>query len=144
MIHHGYTYSEGLNVDHIPFNPNGECAGGGLYFCEVKDVYRYFSYGSLLAEVEIPSNALVYQEKNKLKADKLILKNIAPIAGHSLWSDPDICKIIATRHGSVLQYAATQNINAHRYAKEPIYATSVNKNGLTLLQTAMIKPYYRH
>jgi hypothetical protein len=26
-IHFGFTYQHGLNVDHIPFNPMGECSG---------------------------------------------------------------------------------------------------------------------
>jgi hypothetical protein len=25
--HYGFTYHHGVNVDHIPFNPMGECSG---------------------------------------------------------------------------------------------------------------------
>jgi hypothetical protein len=112
MTHHGFTYKEGLNIDHIPFNPInpiGKCMEGGLYFCEAADLYRYLEYGTLIADVEIPPDAQVYREEHKLKADRIILKNIVPLEKHVLWSDPDFCKTIVSRCGSIIIYVRDQN-----------------------------------
>ena len=62
MNHHGFQYKEGVNVDIIPFHPSGECQAGGLYFTDWNHIHEYISYGTLLADVSIPDDALVYQE----------------------------------------------------------------------------------
>ena len=85
LCHYGFIYKIGLNIDTIPFNPKGECQSGGLYFCKYSDIYLYLDNGTLIADVEIPEDAIVYHEKNKKsKANKLIIKNIRPIP-HELY-----------------------------------------------------------
>ena len=32
--HNGFQFKTGLNIDNKPFNPNGSCKAGGLYFCD--------------------------------------------------------------------------------------------------------------
>jgi hypothetical protein len=76
LKHKGFQYKEGLNIDTIPFNPTGTCKPGGLYFTAMENVFNYLHYGSKIADVEIPSNAKVYFENNKWKADKIILRDI--------------------------------------------------------------------
>ena len=93
MTHHNFLYKEGLNVDTVPFNPRGTCSPGGLYFCILEDMPQYIEYGPLIADVELPADATVYTEEHKLKADKIILKNIKPIQEHQCWSDLNFSKL---------------------------------------------------
>lgn len=46
-IHNGFQYKTGLNVDHIPFRPYGECCEGGLYFC---DISKFISYSGMICK----------------------------------------------------------------------------------------------
>ena len=120
LVHHGFKFELGLNVDHIPFNPD-KCTAGGLYFCEESKCYSYFSgYGKKLGRVSIPNDARVFVEENKFKADKLILESIIDFA-----DIPDSFWIIIVE----------QNANALRYVKnqtEQMCCVAVNQNPLTL------------
>jgi hypothetical protein len=83
LCHHKFRYQIGLNVDTVPFDPTGSCKPGGLYFSDLAHIHLFFSRGELVGEIELPTDARVYVEPGdtrKLKADKLILKNIVPIA----------------------------------------------------------------
>ena len=95
--HYGFTYQHGLNIDHIPFNPMGECSLGGLYFTEVDKVsYWIDRFKSVyIAKVTIPSNASVYVEKDKFKADQFILDldNKMLIKDFYMWENEEFCKI---------------------------------------------------
>ena len=95
--HFGFTYQHGLNVDHIPFNPTGICSLGGLYFTEVDKVsYWIDRFKSVyIAKVTIPSNAYVYVEKDKFKADQFILDldNKILIKDFYMWENEEFCKI---------------------------------------------------
>jgi hypothetical protein len=78
--HYDMTYSLGLNIDVIAFNPKGTCEIGGIYFCDIDHAYYYYeNYGSIFAYVEIPDDANVYIEMNKYKANKIIIKSIHEI-----------------------------------------------------------------
>jgi hypothetical protein len=78
LINKSFQYKLGLNEDTIPFVPN-ECCEGGLYFFNIKYFYLYFKYGPKLAFLTIPDDARVFIEKNKFKADKLIINNIISV-----------------------------------------------------------------
>jgi DNA-dependent RNA polymerase auxiliary subunit epsilon len=108
MKHHDFQYKEGLNVDIHKFTPYGECQKGGLYFCELSDAYLYLCYGSLIADVEIPLDANVYHEKNKLKANKIILKNIRPIKEHEIWNNLEFCEKAVNKSAHYIEYAKVQ------------------------------------
>jgi hypothetical protein len=75
--HFGFQYVTGLNIDTIPFNPNGFCKEGGLYFCECSKFYMYLDDEDYeikyIRRVLIPDDAMVYVERNKFKADRIIL-----------------------------------------------------------------------
>jgi hypothetical protein len=82
LRHYDFTYKEGLNVDHVPFNPNGDCEPGGLYYTTFEHLPRWYSFNwPLIADVTIPADARVYAEPcgMKWKADKLVLSNIRPL-----------------------------------------------------------------
>ena len=42
--HNKYQFKTGLNIDHIPFDPRGECRPGGIYFCLIDDLPRWLEY----------------------------------------------------------------------------------------------------
>ena len=94
--HYDFTYQHGLNVDHIPFNPTRECSLGGLYFTEVDKVFYWIDrFKSVyIAKVTIPSNASVYVEKDKFKADQFVLDldNKVLIKDFYMWENEEFCK----------------------------------------------------
>jgi len=85
LVHNGFKYKEGLNVDILPFDPSGSCKPGGLYFTDLKNFCKFLDYGNLVADVTIPDDAQVYADGGdatspyKWKADRIILSNIRPI-----------------------------------------------------------------
>ena len=94
--HFGFTYQHGLNIDHIPFNPTGICSLGGLYFTEIDKVSYWIVPTSVyIAKVTIPSNASVYIEKDKFKADQFVLdlNNKVLIKDFHMWENEAFCKI---------------------------------------------------
>jgi hypothetical protein len=48
---HGLFYHEGINVDPLPFNPQGDCTSGGLYFSS-EDILYFFDMGNTVYEVK--------------------------------------------------------------------------------------------
>lgn len=78
LVHHGFQYRAGLNVDTVPFDATGECRPGGLYFTTTQHARVWAHMGSLVADVELPADAQIYCEPcgTKFKADKIILSNI--------------------------------------------------------------------
>jgi len=61
----GYQYDLGLNVDKYKFKPHGCCSGGGLYFCELKDLHNFLRYGTYLTPLIVPKNIPIYKEIHK-------------------------------------------------------------------------------
>lgn len=78
MKHNGFQYQIGLNTDTVPFNPNGHCDGGGLYFTTIDHIYNWSGYNGPVRLVEIPDDAKVYCQLNdtKWKADKIIIGEV--------------------------------------------------------------------
>lgn len=72
----GFQYHEGLNIDTNKIDA-GKC-GYGLHFADTEHILSFCNYGSMIAEVEIPEDAIVYHFDDKSKADRIILKNIRP------------------------------------------------------------------
>ena len=77
MVHHTHTYRLGLNVDKIKFNPCGSCEPSGLYFTNFENLGSFYEYGSLVAIIKIPIDAMVkYDGEDKWKADSFIIEQI--------------------------------------------------------------------
>ena len=76
LIHHGFKYQIGLNIDTQSFNPSGSCESGGLYFTGIKHLFEFLSYGQYIALIELPDDSQIYIEYNKFKADQVIIKKI--------------------------------------------------------------------
>src|SRR5579872_470786 len=69
--HNGFQFSDGLNIDSIPFNPHGTCQYGGIYFVKKCAAYKWLTYGinvmRYIRKVTIPDDACVYIECDKFK-----------------------------------------------------------------------------
>ena len=54
--HHGFQYSDGLNVLKEKFNdnPDDSCCAGGLYFTNVENIFKFLNYGIYLREIILP------------------------------------------------------------------------------------------
>jgi len=77
LTHYGFQYKLGLNIDTTPFKPKNTCSEGGLYFCDETTCYHHWRlYGKKVALIEIPSDAIVYVEETKFKADRLMITEI--------------------------------------------------------------------
>ena len=100
MVHNDFKYKEGLNVLQQPFNPNGSCRSGGLYIST--EPHNFIDFGTLLADVQLPEDALVWVESGKLKVDKLILSNIREI--------PDVVYLLAVSKCARLKDIPIQRI----------------------------------
>ena len=49
--HHGLVYHEGYNEDPLPFNSDGDCEPGGIYFSS-RDIFSFLRFGTEVYEVE--------------------------------------------------------------------------------------------
>ena len=73
--HYDMQYTEGMNIDVVPFNPSGACRSGGIYFAR-EDIFEFYDYGPWIREVIIPEDGQVYENPGspkKWKADRVIL-----------------------------------------------------------------------
>ncbi len=135
-IHHKYQFKTGLNIDDIPFYPNGSCHPGGIYFCDENDLILWLYYSEIIGpmfyfrSVIIPDNAQVWVEHNKFKADQLILGERLEIGELKIWQNtehnlyacklngmalkyiknqtPEMCLIAVQQNGNALQYVLEQ------------------------------------
>jgi len=133
--HFDFTYKHGLNVDHIPFNPTGECSSGGLYFTELNHLAFWISNpvtSIYIAKVTIPSDANVYIGHNKFKADKFVLDldNKVLIKDFYIWDstlsreNEALCKLAVSQNGVALQYI--------KYQTDEICKLAVSNNSYAL------------
>jgi len=73
--HKGLRYKTGLNIDILPWNPDGDCEPGGIYFSR-EDILAFIDHGPWIRKVTIPEDVEVYEnpgEPKKWKAHKVIL-----------------------------------------------------------------------
>jgi hypothetical protein len=79
---HFFQYKLGLNEDSVKFNPSRSCAPGGLYYTDIKNGHNWFHYGDVVAIIQIPNNAQVYNNpcNTKFKADKFIITEFVSIS----------------------------------------------------------------
>ena len=151
LIHNNYQFVNGINIDPIPFNPDGECSKGGFYFTEYNKIACWLEYTddlTYIADVKIPDNAQVYVEENKFKADKFILNlnNKIDIKDHECWNNAEFCEMAVQQDGCALKYVINQTeelckmaVQRDGYAlkyvnnqTEDICKLAVQQNGLAL------------
>lgn len=143
LIHNGFQYKLGLNVDTVPFNPNSNYLIGGLSFCDESTCHVYWrSYGKKVAIVKIPKDARVWIEYDSIKADKIILKNILDFdkLPDSTWifilqDDYNALKYIKNQTYDICKEAIKQNGLALQYIKKQtkkLCVAAIKQNGLAL------------
>ena len=75
--HKGYQYKDGLNVLDKPFEEEGSCVPGGLYFTDAEHIFEFLAYGIYLREISLPFDdkdlKYVKDKENKWRANKIIL-----------------------------------------------------------------------
>jgi len=78
MMHYGFQYSfNTLNELQGEFDPNPLNLGGGLYFCNLREIYKWFHLHSqgIVCEITLPGDATVFRQKDKYKTDRMYVKN---------------------------------------------------------------------
>lgn len=106
--HRYITFKDGLNVDPVPFNPKGDCSAGGIYFIKKEEIGKWITYAEApmfyYRYVDFPSDALIYSEGDKFKADKLLLGG-----RHEIFADDDeLFKLILVNFPQCLEYTKIQ------------------------------------
>lgn len=128
QIHNGLKYSKGLIIDPVPFNPEGECQRGGMYFIVAHNIGKWleYSYKKMywIRRVKIPNNAQVYIEKDKFKADKFILGKKKRIEDWRHWEDNNFCKAALRTSPNVFKFIKNQT--------PELCLEMVKQNGLAL------------
>jgi hypothetical protein len=123
-----FTYQVGLNVDHIPFDPTGECKPGGLYFTERRWIQHFFYYGGKIAEVHIPDDAKVYIELFKYKASKIVLTKIVAWSTLPWWDDQRFCDKCISVSPFTIKYIINQSTDLCKRA------ISINPNCIEFIR----------
>jgi hypothetical protein len=143
--HNGFKFRTGLNEDTVPFNPNGWCSPGGIYFCEYGEMPKWLHYGTngnmmmYCRNVNIPNDSMVYIERGKYKANKVILGKrvkinekayIAAVKYHDL-----LLRYVKDQTENICIAAVEYNSSEFEYVKnqtEKICMAAVQWNGLAL------------
>jgi len=79
-IHHDFPYKDGLNILDKPFETEGSCVEGGLYFTMIEYLHQYYEYGIYIREIFLPETDPDFQmvrdpNGDKWRANKIILGN---------------------------------------------------------------------
>lgn len=82
--HFGYVWHEGLNEDPLPWNPEGVCSKGGLYFTTIDMLTCYMDRSvwdrSWIGRITVDDDEPVWQEPNgKWKAHRVTLSDVRRI-----------------------------------------------------------------
>ena len=140
--HNGYEFKSGLNVDTVPFDPQGSCRAGGIYFCELGKLSKWLEYGYqrmyYARVVSIPDDAQVYEEEDKWKADKLVLGERRTIAELEIWKDREYCMAAVKLNGNILEYVQTPEVCLEAVKRNGI-ALGFVKNQTEALCLAAVK-----
>lgn len=57
-----FKYHVGLNEDPLPWNPQGSCQPGGLYFTDIAGLHGFLNFGFQVAVIRVPDGTPVYCE----------------------------------------------------------------------------------
>jgi len=129
--HFGMKYKTGINTDSVPFNPNGECKPGGMYFFHISQLCNYEHYFSdpvYMRKVTFTSESQIYIEKNKFKTNEFILGErefFSPYKYISKYVDKNP-ELALSQCGNLLEYL-DDNLITDKLCK-----IAVEQNGLVL------------
>jgi len=87
-IHHGFPYQDGLNVLKEPFNDDEQksCVAGGFYFSDKQNIKNFFSYGSNLRIIYLPTEDRDFKMVKDPAGDKWRANKIIFGEKHSLYN----------------------------------------------------------
>jgi hypothetical protein len=80
--HNDHQYKDGLNILNKPFEKEGSCVAGGLYFTNIESIHEFAYYGCFIREITIPDDALIVKDPGtpqKWRADKIFLGKKYPL-----------------------------------------------------------------
>ena len=90
----GFQYvpnSNNTNTDHFNIEKRS-CAGGGLYFSYVSNIYMYFDIGEVFCYVKFLNNdEPVFVDNCKFKTHNLFIENVIDICDMNEWQDTIFC-----------------------------------------------------
>jgi len=134
--HKDFQYETGINIDILPFSPDGECKPGGLYFFHISQLYMYRRYCcniEFIRKVSFTKNSKIYVEKDKFKTNEFVLGEREKFDEEKYIAEwlndlEERCKIAVQQNGNALFYvknqtgeickiAVQQNGNALGYVK---------------------------
>jgi hypothetical protein len=86
-IHYYLQYHDGLIIDPIPFEREGSCCPGGIYFTTPEFICYFINYGPWIREVTIPEDAEMVQDPqgDKWRASKVILSPRKSLSEVDTW-----------------------------------------------------------
>jgi len=141
--HNGLKYHNGLNEDPLPFNPNGNCEPGGIYFAK-EDILAFLGPGSTwIRQVTLPEEEPIYENPGspkKWKAKRVILGprrriNLQVIKqlvedGANIHVDNDWPLIWAAGNGylDIVEFLVEKGANIHIYNDEPLKLAAENNH----------------
>jgi len=138
--HNGLQYKTGINVDQIPFNPNGNCEPGGIYFSS-EDILGFLSYGCWIREVTLPDREEIYEEPEnpkKFKAHRVILGERREInlelikelvnEGANIHAKDDLALRWAVYYGhlEIVKFLVSVGANIHTINDYPLQSAAEN------------------
>jgi hypothetical protein len=120
LVHNNYQYKIGLNDLDKPFEPEGTCVKGGLYYTTIADISSFFFYGQKVYVVKVPKfdlkgnsvKSVLDTEGNKFRTSCLELTD-------EFYEIPDFIKKFNILDDLASQYAATVgNLELVKYIYE--------------------------
>ena len=89
-MHNGYQWRTGLNKDHLKFRRSGPCGPGGLFFCELHDLYYWAGHSDAMwVRVVHPQldgeGKQVLQLQNKWKAHSVVAEERRSLLDYRTW-----------------------------------------------------------
>lgn len=135
--HHGLVYREGYNEDPLPFNPNGDCQPGGIYFSS-RDIFSFLRFGTEVYEVEPVGD--IYEnpgEPKKYKAHALNMQYIGKINdintikylvenGADIHTCDDYALLLSSEYGylEVVKYLIELGANIHALNEQALHLSA--------------------
>ena len=110
--HHGFQYTDGLNILKEPFAEKGSCVAGGLYFTDINNIFEFLNFGIYLREITLPfddPDFKIVKDRNKWRANKIILGK-----RYNLWEK------------ETFEYLVSIGANVHAFSDFPLSWASGN------------------
>ena len=85
--HQGLQYHDGLVEDILPFQKEGSCVPGGIYFSNETYICGFLNYGPWIREITIPKDAKMVMDPSgwKWRANKVILGERRDLSKAETW-----------------------------------------------------------